>query len=201
MVLLGVTSSLHITTLSLLARMVLLDVTSSLHLTTFSVTNGFVRCYVISSSNDFQCHECFVFSVRCYDISSYNDFQCHELLLGATAAVHATPAGGDGCGLSTWTVWNELSTRCAMLLTTPTASCPAPPMLKFVMVPARLRALVYDILPSTTAVFSYALCPWKLSANEQFFLLVAQTVVFVTNNSHYIRLLLYNWPCCLRQLK
>ena len=60
-----------------LARMVLLGVVSYLDITTFSVTNGFVRCYVISS---------------------YNDFQCHELLLGATAAVHATPAGGEGCG-------------------------------------------------------------------------------------------------------
>ena len=32
-----------------------------------------------------------------------------------------------------------------------------------------LRALVYDILPSTTAVFSYATGSRKLSANEQFF--------------------------------
>ena len=30
-------------------------------------------------------------------------------------------------------------------------------------------ALVYDILPSTTAVFSYAIVSIKLSANEQFF--------------------------------
>ena len=39
----------------------------------------------------------------------------------------------------------------------------------------KLQALVYDILPSTTAVFSYAKDPRKLSANEQFlfcFLLV-----------------------------
>ena len=34
------------------------------------------------------------------------------------------------------------------------------------------QALVYDILPSTAAVFSYAIGPRKLSANEQFFLLV-----------------------------
>ena len=39
-----------------------------------------------------------------------------------------------------------------------------------------LRALVYDILPSTTAVFSYAVGSRKLSANEQFFV-GAQTVV------------------------
>ena len=36
----------------------------------------------------------------------------------------------------------------------------------------KLQALVYDILPSTTAVFSYATGSRKLSANEQFFLLV-----------------------------
>ena len=31
------------------------------------------------------------------------------------------------------------------------------------------EGLVYDILPSTTAVFSYAIGSRKLSANEQFF--------------------------------
>ena len=40
----------------------------------------------------------------------------------------------------------------------------------------RLQALDYDILPSTTAVFSYAMGSRKLSANEQFFV-GAQTVV------------------------
>ena len=39
-----------------------------------------------------------------------------------------------------------------------------------------LQALVYDILPSTTAVFSYAIGSSKLSANGQFFA-GAQTVV------------------------
>ena len=33
----------------------------------------------------------------------------------------------------------------------------------------KLQALVYDILPLTTAVFSYAIDPRKLSANKQFF--------------------------------
>ena len=33
----------------------------------------------------------------------------------------------------------------------------------------KLQALVYNILPSTTAVFSYAIGPRKLSADEQFF--------------------------------
>ena len=41
---------------------------------------------------------------------------------------------------------------------------------------SRLQALVYEILPSTTAVFSYAIGSRKLSANEQFFV-GAQTVV------------------------
>ena len=35
----------------------------------------------------------------------------------------------------------------------------------------KLQVLVYDILPSTTAVFSYVTGPRKLSANEQFFVL------------------------------
>ena len=45
-----------------------------------------------------------------------------------------------------------------------------------VMVRIRLQALVYDILPSTTAVFIYAIGSRKLSANEQFFA-GAQTVL------------------------
>ena len=40
----------------------------------------------------------------------------------------------------------------------------------------KLQALVYDILSSTIVVFSYAMGPRKLSANEQFFV-GAQTVV------------------------
>jgi len=40
----------------------------------------------------------------------------------------------------------------------------------------KLQALVYDILPSTTAVFSYAIGSRKLSANEQF-LVGAQKVL------------------------
>ena len=39
-----------------------------------------------------------------------------------------------------------------------------------------LQALVYDILPSTSAVFIYVIGSSKLSANEQFFV-GAQTVV------------------------
>ena len=45
-----------------------------------------------------------------------------------------------------------------------------------VWVSLKLQALVYDILPSTTAVFSYAIGPRKLSSNEQVFV-GAQTVV------------------------
>ena len=46
-----------------------------------------------------------------------------------------------------------------------------------VVTPPKLPALVYHILPSTTAVFSYAIgSRKKLSANEQFFV-GAQTVV------------------------
>ena len=48
--------------------------------------------------------------------------------------------------------------------------------LRKVRVLIRLQALVYDIFPSTTAVFSYAIGSRKLSANEQLFV-GAQTVV------------------------
>ena len=47
------------------------------------------------------------------------------------------------------------------------------------------QALVYDILPSTTAVFSYAIGPRKLSANEQFFV-GAQTVVSLIQTTQII---------------
>ena len=40
----------------------------------------------------------------------------------------------------------------------------------------KLQAFVYDILPSTTAIFSYTIGSRKLSTNEQFFV-GAQTVV------------------------
>ena len=45
--------------------------------------------------------------------------------------------------------------------------------------------LIYDILPSATAVFSYAIGPWKLSANEQFFV-GAQTVVSLLQTTQII---------------
>ena len=50
---------------------------------------------------------------------------------------------------------------------------------------SKLQALVYDILPSTTAVFSYAIRSRKLSANEQFFV-GAQTVVSLLQTTQII---------------
>ena len=47
------------------------------------------------------------------------------------------------------------------------------------------KALVYDILPSTTAVFRYAIGSRKLSANEQFFV-GAQTVVSLLQTTQII---------------
>ena len=47
----------------------------------------------------------------------------------------------------------------------------------------KLQALVYDILPSTTAVFSYAIGSRKLSANEQFFVCPQTEVSLLQNNS------------------
>ena len=49
--------------------------------------------------------------------------------------------------------------------------------------PPKLQALVYDFLPSTTAVFSYATGSTKLSANEQFFV-GAPTVVSLLQTTH-----------------
>ena len=56
-----------------------------------------------------------------------------------------------------------------------------------ILVP-KLQALVYDILPSTTAVFSYAIGARKLSANEQFFCLFfgAQAVVSLLQTTQII---------------
>ena len=51
----------------------------------------------------------------------------------------------------------------------------------------KLQASVYDILPSTTAVFSYAIGPRKLSANEQFFCWCSNSSKFVTINTDYMR--------------
>ena len=66
-----------------------------------------------------------------------------------------------------------------------------------VIVSCKLQTLVYDILPSTTAVFSYAIGSRKLSANEQFFVgaqtvasllkttQIKQSVSFITANKVY----------------
>ena len=54
----------------------------------------------------------------------------------------------------------------------------------------KLQALVYDILPLTTVVFSYAIGSRKLSANEQFFLgfflVCGQTVVSLLQTTQII---------------
>ena len=60
-----------------------------------------------------------------------------------------------------------------------------------IWVACKLQALVYDILPSATAVFSYAIGPRKLSANEQFFDWCSNSSKFLTNNSDYIRCLFH----------
>ena len=48
----------------------------------------------------------------------------------------------------------------------------------------KLQALVYDILPSSTAVFSYAIGSRKLSANEQCFA-GTQTVVSLLQTTQF----------------
>ena len=65
----------------------------------------------------------------------------------------------------------------------------------------KLQALVYDILPSTTAVFSYAIGSRKLSANEQFFSWCSDSSKFVTNNSNKTRRVIYSRQQSLHQHK
>ena len=54
-----------------------------------------------------------------------------------------------------------------------------------VWVSLKLQALVYDILPSTTAVFSYAIGSRKLSVNEHSFV-GAQRVVSLLQTTQII---------------
>ena len=61
--------------------------------------------------------------------------------------------------------------------------CQSPALL--LMTIPKLQALVYDILPSTTAIFSYIIGSRKLSANEQFFV-GAQTVVNLLQTTQII---------------
>ena len=75
--------------------------------------------------------------------------------------------------------------ECATLYTSAHLSTDAVSTLGKVWVLTRLQALLYDILPSTTAVFSYAIGSRKLSANEQFFV-GAQTVVTLLQTTQMI---------------
>ena len=67
--------------------------------------------------------------------------------------------------------------------------------------PKLQAALVYDILPSTTAVFSYAIESRKLSSNEQFFGWCSNSNKFVTNNSNKTRRVIYSHQQSLHQHK
>ena len=64
-----------------------------------------------------------------------------------------------------------------------------------------LQALVYDILLSTTAVFSYAMRSRNLSANEQFFCWCSNSSKFVTNNSDKTKRVIYSRQQSLHQHK
>ena len=69
----------------------------------------------------------------------------------------------------------------------------------------KLQTLVCNILPSTTAVFSYSILysigigSRKLSANEQFFCWSSNSSKFVT--TQIISDICFMLPCCLHQLK
>ena len=64
----------------------------------------------------------------------------------------------------------------------------------------KLQALVYDILHSTIAIFSYAIESRKLSANKQFFV-GAQTILSLLQTTLIISNVCFMLPYCLRQLK
>ena len=66
---------------------------------------------------------------------------------------------------------------------------------------AKLQALVYDILPFTTAIFSYTIGSRKLSANKNFFCWCSDSSKFVTNNSNKTRRFIYNRQQSLHQHK
>ena len=68
------------------------------------------------------------------------------------------------------------ATEGALFMSAQLSTTDAVSAVRKVWVLIKLQALVYDILPSTTAVFSYAIGSTKLSANVQFFV-GAQTVV------------------------
>ena len=73
--------------------------------------------------------------------------------------------------------------------------------LRKVWVLIKRQALVYDILPSTTAVFSYAIRSRKLSANEQFFCWCSNSSKFVTNDSDKTGRVIYSRQQSLHQHK
>ena len=56
---------------------------------------------------------------------------------------------------------------------------------EWVIFDPKLKALVYDILPSTTAVFNYVIGSRKLSANEQFFV-SSQTLVSLLQTTQIV---------------
>ena len=63
----------------------------------------------------------------------------------------------------------------------------------------KLQAPVYENLPSTNTVFSYAIGSKKLSDNEQFFCWSSDSSKFVTNNSAKTRRFIYSRQQSLHQ--
>ena len=69
------------------------------------------------------------------------------------------------------------------------------------LISSKLQALVYDILPSITAVFSYAIGSRQLSAKEQVFCWCSNSSKLVTNNSNHARRVIYSRQQSLHQHK
>ena len=71
-------------------------------------------------------------------------------------------------------------------------------------VQGKLQALVYDMLPSTTAVFSYTIGSENCQPTSSFFVVVVvgtQAVVSLLRTTQIISDVCFMLPCCLRQLK
>ena len=119
------------------------------------------------------------------------DTYCDEHDLFRTSAFRSNAASG------LWSLWLCKDTYCDEHGLLPTATFRDSPE---VTLCCKLQALVYDILPSTAAVFNYAIGSRKLSANEQFFV-GARTVVSLLRTTQIISDVCFMLPCCLRQLK
>ena len=109
--------------------------------------------------------------------------------------------GGQGWCWYQW--WNtNTESLCWLPQSTHSAECsPFCCKPRDAKVTEQTPTLVYDILPSTTGVFSYAIGSRKLSANEQFFCWCSNSSKFVTNNWNKTKRVIHSRQQSLHQHK